>query len=95
MDIEHLEKDITVLHDRTQDTKTKIITHEAVCQERYEAILAALDKFDTSIDEIRSEIQELKTLATQGKTGLRVFLFFGGIITGAVALVAAIAGVFK
>ena len=32
----HLEKDVNTLHERTQETKASLSTHEAVCKERYE-----------------------------------------------------------
>ena len=85
----HLEKDVNVLHERTQDTKAQLNTHEAVCQERYENILSTIDKYDNKIRAIHKEVLELKTLATQGKTSLRTLFFMGTVVAAIIAALAA------
>ena len=85
----HLEKDVNVLHERTQETKAQLNTHEAVCQERYENILSTIDKYDNKIKAIHKEVLELKTLATQGKTSLRTLFFMGTVVAAIIAALAA------
>ena len=87
--IPHLEKDVNVLHERTQETKAQLNTHEAVCQERYENILSTIDKYDNKIKAIHKEVLELKTLATQGKTSLRTLFFMGTVVAAIIAALAA------
>ena len=85
----HLEKDVNTLHERTQETKAQLNTHEAVCQERYENILSTIDKYDNKIRAIHKEVLELKTLATQGKTSLRTLFFMGTVVAAIIAALAA------
>jgi len=89
----HLEKDVNILHERTQETKAQLNTHEAVCQERYENILSTIDKYDDKIKAIHKEILELKTLATQGKTSLRTLFFIGTIVAAVIAALAAFSSI--
>lgn len=91
--IPHLEKDVNTLHERTQETKSQLNTHEAVCQERYENILSTIDKYDNKIKAIHKEVLELKTLATQGKTSLRTLFFIGTIVAAVIAALAAFSNI--
>ena len=41
-ELDHYKEDIDRLHSRTQEAKTRITTHEAVCEERYHNIMEVL-----------------------------------------------------
>ena len=48
-----------------------------------------LKNLGARLSEVEATQRELVDVATQGKTGLRVFLWFGGVVTaGAAALIA-------
>ena len=38
-ELDQLQKDVETLHERTQETKRELSTHEAVCAERYEKMM--------------------------------------------------------
>ena len=44
-ELDHYKEDIDRLHSRTQEAKARITTHEAICEERYQSIMAALGRF--------------------------------------------------
>tara|TARA_S200000501_G_C20323732_1_gene525621 strand:+ start:184 stop:483 length:300 start_codon:yes stop_codon:yes gene_type:complete len=89
----HFEKDINVLHERSQETKTHLSTHEAVCEERYENILSTFTSYEEKLDSVHKEILELKTLATQGKTSLRTLFFVGTTVAAIIAALAAFSNI--
>ena len=85
----HFENDINVLHERTQETKTSLSTHEAVCEERYENILAAIEAYSQKLETMGREVSELKKLATEGRTSLRTLFFAGTVVAAVIAGIAA------
>ena len=85
----HFEKDINTLHERTQETKTSLSTHEAVCEERYENILAAIEAYTQKLENMHKEVSDLKKLATEGRTSLRTLFFVGTTVAAVIAGVAA------
>jgi len=91
--ISRLEKDVNTLHERTQETKTRLSTHEAVCEERYENILNTFASYEGKLDEVHKEVLELKTLATQGKTSLRTLFFVGTMVAASIAALAAFSNI--
>jgi uncharacterized coiled-coil DUF342 family protein len=92
---DHLAKDVNTLHERTQETKASLNTHEAVCKERYEKILQNQDKTDKRIENLHKEIVDLKTMATQGKTSIRTLLWVGSLVAAVVAILAGLTNIFK
>ena len=86
-ELDHYKEDIDRLHSRTQEAKSKITTHEAVCEERYQNIMRSLLRFEKRMEEVRKEVSHLKTLAVQGKFTLKTTMFLGGLISGMVAFI--------
>ena len=81
-ELDHIKEDIRVLHERSQDNKLKLATHEASCEERYSNILTMLENAHIQQAEIHKEIHRLSDLATQGKTSLKTLLWVGSLVAG-------------
>jgi len=86
-ELDHYKEDIDRLHSRTQEAKTRITTHEAVCEERYHSIMAALKRFEDQLAKVQKEISQLRTLAIQGKFSLKTAIFLGSLLSGLAALI--------
>ena len=86
-ELDHYKEAIDRLHSRTQEAKTRITTHEAVCEERYHNIMEALKRFEEQLARVQKEISQLKTLAIQGKFSLKKAIFLGRLFSGLEALV--------
>ena len=89
-ELDQIQDDLEILHERSQANKLKIATHEAACEERYAGIIHMLEKAQLQHNEMHSEIQRLSDLATQGKSSLRTLFYIGSFITGLVAVIYAI-----
>ena len=74
-ELDHYKEDIDKLHSRTHEAKTRITTHEAVCEERYHSIMEALKRFEFQLAKVQKEISQLRTLAIQGKFSLKTAIF--------------------
>ena len=86
-ELDHYKEDIDRLHSRTQEAKARITTHEAICEERYQSIMAALARFEKHLGVVQKEMSELKTLAIQGKFSLKTAIFLGALFSGIAGLV--------
>ena len=86
-ELDRYKEDIDRLHSRTQEAKARITTHEAVCEERYQSIMAALGRFEKHLGVVQEEMSELKTLAIQGKFSLKTAIFLGSLFSGLAALI--------
>ena len=86
-ELDHYKEDIDRLHSRTQEVKARITTHEAVCEERYQNIMAALKRFEEHLAGVQKEMAELKTLAIQGKFSLKTAIFLGALFSGVAGLI--------
>ena len=89
-ELDQIQDDLEILHERSQFNKLKIATHEAACDERYAGIISMLEKAQLQNEEMYNEIQRLSDLATQGKSSLRTLFYIGSFITGLVAVIYAI-----
>jgi predicted RNase H-like nuclease (RuvC/YqgF family) len=85
-DLTRVENEIKTLHNRSNETKSNVSRHEAVCDARYAAIASTLQEITKEIQDIKKEVKELNTTATKGNTALRTLLWVGGAFTGIVAL---------
>jgi uncharacterized coiled-coil DUF342 family protein len=83
---DEINKEIDLLHERTQETKSSLSTHEAVCQERYNRIMENLQA-------LHSDVAALKKLATEGRTSLRTLFFVGAVIGGLIAALSAFSNI--
>jgi chromosome segregation ATPase len=94
-ELDQIHKDIETLHERTQLTKSEFATHEAVCAARYEKIMENFERLQEQIQYTFEEVQDLKKLATQGKTSLKTLVFIGIFIAGLVSFIYTTISVFK
>jgi len=85
-ELDQLQKDVETLHDRTQNTKLELSKHEAICAERYDKIMENFERLQEQIQYTFEEVQDLKVLATQGKTSLKTLIFIGVFISGLAGL---------
>ena len=85
-ELDQIQDDLEILHERSQSNKLKIATHEAACEERYAGIMLMLEKAQLQNDEMYKEIQRLSDLATQGKSSLRTLFYIGTFITSFIAI---------
>ncbi len=90
-----IESNLNTLHERTQNLKLSISTHEAVCEERYTQLLKTLEKMDSRLDDMQTEIKDLREMAITGKVSLRTLLWLGGAIGSTIALTLTLAKYFK
>ena len=86
-ELDHDKEDIDRLHSRTQEAKARITTHEAICEERYQSIMAALGWFEKHLGVVQKEMSELITLAIQGKFSLKTAIFLGVLFSGVAGLI--------
>lgn len=94
-ELDQLQKDVETLHDRTQATKLELSTHEAVCAERYAKIMENFERVQEQIQFTFDELQELKLLATQGKSSLKTLVFIGLFVAGLSSFIYTIVNMFK
>lgn len=86
-ELNQIQNDVDTLHNRTQDTKLQLSTHEAVCAERYESIMKNFEQLQEQIQYTYEELNELRTLATQGRSSLKTLVFIGIFVSGCIGLV--------
>lgn len=84
-ELDKIQEEIDKLHSRSNNNKVKLASLEAVEKERYEHILASIDKLREDMEEINTSIRSLQTLATEGKTSLKTLLWVGGFVTALVS----------
>jgi uncharacterized coiled-coil DUF342 family protein len=105
-DLSSIRAEIQQLHERSQNTKMEVKVLGTKWDERHATILEKIEKmdseleklavrFDKEISSISTKIDELNTLANQGKTSLKTLWFLGGLIAGTLALIAAWLDLFK
>lgn len=90
-----IESNINILHERTQNLKLEVSTHEAVCEERYTQLLKTLEKMDSRLDSMQAEIKDLREMALTGKVSLKTLLWLGGAIGSTIAFTLTLAKYFK
>lgn len=94
-ELDQIQKDIETLHERTQLTKSEFATHEAVCAERYEKIMENFERLQEQIQYTFEEVQDLKNLATQGKSSLKTLIFIGMFVAGLVGFIYTALSIFR
>jgi hypothetical protein len=86
-ELDQLQKDVETLHERTQETKRELSTHEAVCAERYEKMMENFERLQEQIQYTFEEVQDLKILATQGRSSLKTLIFLGMFVAGVTSFI--------
>ena len=94
-ELNQIQQDVDTLHNRTQDTKLQLSTHEAVCAERYENIMKHFEQLQEQIQYTYEELTELRTLATQGRSTLKTLVFIGVFVSGCIGLAYTILSMIK
>ena len=93
-ELDQIQAELEVLHERSQSNKLNIASHEATCEERYHNILQMLDSAQKQHDEMHKEIQTLNGLATQGQSTIKALFYVGGFITAVAGFVYTIMQIF-
>jgi SMC interacting uncharacterized protein involved in chromosome segregation len=91
----NVESNIEILHERTQNLKVAISTHEAVCEERYTQLLKTLEKINSRLDDMQKEVKDLREMAISGKVSLSTLLWVGSVTGGVIAFVLSVSKYIK
>ena len=89
-ELDQIQLELDRLHERSQDNKANISAHEAVCEERYAQIMAAVVDMRDELKTVHSKLNQVSDLASQGKTSLKTLLWVGGVVAGLTAFLATI-----
>ena len=87
-ELDQIQLELDRLHERSQDNKANISDHEAVCEERYAQIMAAVVDMRDELKTVHSKLNHVSDLASQGKTSLKTLLWVGGVVAGLTAFAA-------
>lgn len=93
-ELNQIQIEIERLHERSQNNKAEIQSHEAVCEERYLNIVNMFQRMEKQMCKMDKEIEEIRELATTGKASLRTLLWVGGVSVGIVSLLSMIINIF-
>ena len=80
-ELDQIQAELEVLHERSQSNKLNIASHEATCEERYHNILQMLDSAQKQHDQMHKEILALNNLAAQGQSTIKTLFYVGGFVT--------------
>ena len=80
-ELDQIQAELEVLHERSQSNKLNIASHEATCEERYHNILQMLDSAQKQHDQMHKEILALNSLAAQGQSTIKTLFYVGGFVT--------------
>ena len=93
-ELDQIQIEIERLHERSQNNKAEIQSHEAVCEERYNSIVQMFQRLENRLDKIDSEVDSIKEVATSGRASLKTLLWIGGLTAGIISLIAMIIPIF-
>ena len=93
-ELDQIQIEIERLHERSQNNRAEIQSHEAVCEERYLNIVNMFERMETQMSKLDKEIVEIRDLATTGKASLRTLLWVRGLSVGFVSLLSMIISIF-
>lgn len=80
--ISDIKTNIYTLHERSQQTKSDLASHEAVCSERYKNIHEKLDNLNDIVTENNRQIAELHKIASESKMSFKTIMFIGTVVAG-------------
>ena len=78
-ELDQIQVEIERLHERSQNNKAEIQSHEAVCEERYLHIVKMFERMETQMCKMDKEIEHIGELATTGRASLKTLLWVGGL----------------
>lgn len=87
-ELDQIQGELDRLHERSQTNKANISAHEAVCEERYAQIMAAMLEMKDELRMVHKKLNGVSELASQGKTSLKTLLWVGTIVAGITAFLA-------
>tara|TARA_Y100001972_G_scaffold114458_1_gene150098 strand:- start:1233 stop:1538 length:306 start_codon:yes stop_codon:yes gene_type:complete len=93
-ELDQIQGELDRLHERSQSNKANMTAHEAVCEERYNNIMQAMNEIRGELKSMHYKIEGVSELATKGKTSLKTLLWVGGAIASVTAFIVMIVNVF-
>ena len=93
-ELDQIQAELEVLHERSQATKLHMASHEATCEERYHNILQMLESSQKQHYHMHKEIQTLNSLATQGQSTIKTLFYVFGFITAVAGFIYMIIQIF-
>ena len=93
-ELDQIQVEIERLHERSQNNRAEIQSHEAVCEERYNSIVSMFQRLETRLEKIDTEVDSIKVVATSGQASLKTLLWVGGLTAGIISLIAMIIPIF-
>jgi len=85
-ELDQIQIEIERLHERSQNNKAEIQSHEAVCEERYLNIVKMFERMETQMLKMDREIEQIRELATTGRASLKTLLWVGGVSVTIISL---------
>ena len=85
-ELDQIQVEIERLHERSQNNKAEIQSHEAVCEERYLNIVKMFERMETQMLKMDREIEQIRELATTGRASLKTLLWVGGVSVTIISL---------
>ena len=79
-ELDQIQQELDRLHERSQTNKANISAHEAVCEERYNNIIATMNAISDEMGMMHKKLNEVSELASQGKTSLKTLLWVGATV---------------
>ncbi len=92
-ELDQIQIEIERLHERSQNNKAEIQSHEAVCEERYLHIVKMFQRMETQMCKMDKEIGHIGDLATTGRASLKTLLWVGGVAVTVISVVVMIINV--
>ena len=59
-ELDQIQTEIERLHERSQNNKAEILSHEAVCEERYLHIVKMFERMEKQMSKMLDDIEKLK-----------------------------------
>ena len=85
-ELDQVQAELDILHERSQTNKANISSHEAVCEIRHKIIMENMDAISKELKVIHAKLNDVSELATKGKTSLHTLLWAGGVVAGLVTI---------
>ena len=89
-ELDQIQIELERLHERSQNNKAEISSHEAVCEERYLNIVKMFERMEKQMCKMDKEIEGIRDLATTGRASLKTLLWVGGLSVGMISLLSMI-----
>tara|TARA_R100001163_G_C4995070_1_gene146256 strand:- start:196 stop:501 length:306 start_codon:yes stop_codon:yes gene_type:complete len=93
-ELNQIQTEIERLHERSQNNKAEILSHEAVCEERYLNIVKMFERMEKQMCKMDKEIEHIGGLATTGRASLKTLLWVGGAAVTVITVITMVINVF-